>query len=404
MSESGFKGHRLLALVCVCGPALVALIPMAAAPAMPAMAARFAAQGNGQLFAQLVMTAPAVMLILAAPLAGLVAGWIGRRATLLASLILFVIGGAGVLCIDSWSPLIAFRLLLGVAGGGLLTASLALIGDHFHGEARERLLGYATSLASLVAATALIFGGRLVDLGGWRAPFALYLLGVPVYLAAWASIRPSATPAARRDTAAGKRLAPLAPMAPYYLLLVLLTIGMFTPAIQVPFLLEARGMTSAQFQGTIIAATSIVAVASAGLYGWLRRWIGVHGFLAIDAMAMGCGILVIAASNGTAGTLLGCALVGIGAGMSEPATASIIFDRTPPWSHSLAMGLIVSALNVGQFVNPLAMAPLRAWFGVAQSFYCLGALLTLVGVFIILRRRDDLIETRTGAAKGVLQS
>ena len=403
MSEHGFQGQRLLAAVCVCGPALVALIPMAAAPAMPAMAERFAAGGNSQLFAQLVMTAPAIMLILAAPLAGLVAGWIGRRATLLGSLILFVIGGAGVLLIDSRPPLVAFRLLLGVAGGGLLTVCLALIGDNFRGEARERLLGYATSLASLVAALALVFGGRLVDLGGWRSPFGLYLLGIPVFAAAWFSIRPSTLVSAENAKAGERRFVALAPMTPYYILLVLLTIGMFTPAIQVPFLLEARGMTSAQLQGTIIAATSVVAIASAGAYGWLRRWISVHGFLAIDALTMGMGIVVIASSDGTAGTFIGCALVGIGAGMSEPAIASIIFDRTPAWAHALAMGLIVSALNVGQFVNPLAMAPLRAWFGVPQSFFCLGGVLIAVGLFIALRRRDELVEVRSSETREALR-
>ena len=59
------------ACIVIAGPTLVALIPMAAAPALPAMAQAFKDSGNGALFAQLVVTAPAIMVILGAPLAGI---------------------------------------------------------------------------------------------------------------------------------------------------------------------------------------------------------------------------------------------------------------------------------------------------------------------------------------------
>ncbi|WP_336951314.1 MFS transporter [Sphingobium aromaticivastans] len=394
MSQRGsLKGKRILAGICVAGPTLVSLIPMAAAPAMPAMAARFGSGEDGTLFAQMVMTMPAIMLILAAPVAGLIAARFGRRVTLLVSLVLYLIGGAGVLLVDSATPLIALRLLLGVAGGGLLTSSLALIGEHFEDNAREKVLGYATSASSLVAALALMFGGALVDWAGWRAPFSLYLFALPLLFAALAVIKPASAPVqeeSRLTEHHGGR--PLLHMWPYYALLMLLTIGMFTPAIQLPFLLEARQITSASFQGSIIAGTSIIAIFSAGGYGWGRRWLGVHGFLAVDAASMAIGIALIALAPATWMIFVGCLFVGIGAGMSEPAIASLIFDRTPAWLHALAMGLIVSALNLGQFVNPLAMAPLRHMLGLPGSFLVLASLLGAAAVFIILRQRNDLVE------------
>lgn len=391
--------RALLAAICIAGPALVALIPMAAAPAMPAMAARFASSGDGQLFAQMVMTAPAIMLIVAAPIAGMLAARFGRRVVLLVSLLLYVLGGAGVLLIDDSTSLIALRLLLGVAGGGLLTSSLALVGEHFEGEGREQVLGYATSASSLVAAAALMFGGALVDGFGWRAPFALYLFGLPVLLAAWIVIRPAGAIRPDLSDEAG-HLKYLGRAAPLYLLLILLTIGMFTPAVQVPFVLEARGIASAAIQGTMIAATSLVAMVSAGLYGTFRRWLSVQALLAIDALSMGAGILMIGIASSPTMIVLGCALVGIGAGMSEPAIASAIFDRTPPWVHAVAMGLIVSALNVGLFVNPLVMAPLRASLGVSAAFLVLGGLLSVVAALLILRSQ----RTRHGAKAQPLQN
>ena len=394
MSGAGPRGGAVLAGVCIAGPTLATLIPMAAAPAMPSMAARFAEGGDGQLFAQLVMTVPAIMLILAAPVAGLIAGRIGRRPTLLASLVLYGIGGVGVLFVDSRVPLIALRLLLGVAGGGLLTSSLALVGEHFEDRARETVLGFAAASASLFAAAALMFGGALVDAGGWRAPFALYLLCVPVLVVAWIIVRPGEAPIRDDLVHEERHIRLLLPMAPYYLLLVLLTIGMYTPAIQGPFLLESRGLVSAKLQGSIIAATGIVGMVTAALYGWLRGWIGVHGFLMINALSMGVGVLILALAGGTAASVAGCASVGIGAGMCEPAMASLIFDRTQPRVHALAVGLIVSALNIGQFVNALAMASVRAFLGITGSFVGLGALLCAAGIVVMVRGRKDLLTRR----------
>ena len=399
-ARASLRGKRLLAGICVAGPALVCLIPMAAAPAMPAMAARFVGSSGGQLFAQMVMTAPAIMLIVAAPIAGMLAARFGRRITLLCSLLLYIIGGAGVLLVDDSTSLIALRLVLGVAGGGLLTSALALIGEHFEAEAREKVLGYATSVSSLVAALALAFGGALVDAMGWRAPFGLYLFGLPVLAGGWWVIRPTGEPVRADLAEEPKHMRHLLGVAPAYLLLMLLTIGMFMPAIQVPFVLQAQGTQSAAIQGSIIATTSLVATASAGLYGYLRRWMSVPTALAIDALSMGTGILIVGQSSSTFPIIVGCAFIGIGAGMSEPATASLIFDRTPPAVHALAVGLIVSALNVGIFLNPLVMAPLRSAFGVAGAFSLFGALLVVVALGLMLRSRGGRGATGALAALG----
>lgn len=381
----------MVAAICIAGPALVALIPMAAAPALVAMARQFGESAESQLFSQIVMTLPAAMLVVSAPLAGMLAGRIGQRAVLLASLLLYVIGGAGVLLIESREALIALRLVLGIAGGGLLTSSLGLIGDHFSGHVRERVLGYATSASSLLAGLALIYGGRLVDAGGWHAPFALYLLGIPTLAVAWAVIR-NVEPDPREIAEHPASMQELARQWPYYAMLVLLTLGMFTPSIQVGFVLSAKGIGSAQTIGMVIAATSFVAMISAWAFGHARRWIGLHGFLALDALSMGCGILTIGLADSVTTVFIGCALVGIGAGMSEPAIASLLFRRLSPAIHAVAMGLIVSALNAGQFFNPLVFDPMRRTLGVAGSFVALGTVLMAIALLVALRNGRDLIE------------
>jgi len=389
---SPFAGDKaLLAMVCILGPALVSLIPMAAVPALPAMASHFSNSGNGQLFSQMVMTVPAISLVLFSPVAGLIVEKYGVYRCLLISLLIYTLAGFSVLFIDDATLIIGCRLLLGVAGGGILTTCLTMIGDKFSGEAREQLLGYATALASLFAATAMVFGGELVDRWGWRASFALYLLGFPVLLAAWQSMTNSLVPAQRVSAQRGQAERGhhiLIPLWPYYLLLVLLTIGMFSPSIQGPFALESKGITSATERGMIVGATSIMAFFSASAYGKLRRYLAAHTVLAIDALCMGLGLMMFALAPNSAVMVLGCAFVGIGAGMSEPAIASIIVQKTPVQVHGLAMGLIVSSLNAGQFTNPLAMNPLSQTFSIGTSLLVLGALLFAVGILLTVQAKQ----------------
>ncbi|MBR9910634.1 MAG: MFS transporter [Gammaproteobacteria bacterium] len=389
VSQSPFAGGQsLLALACVLGPALVALIPMAAAPALPAMAREFSLGSNGQLFAQLVMTAPALMLILFSPLTGLVAAKYGSRSCMIVCLAIYSISGAAVLWVQDAYTLIALRLLLGISGGGILATSLTLIGNHFSGEPRERLLGYATAMASIFAAVALVFGGALVDFLGWRAPFGLYLLGLPVLLAAWRSIKPGLTRADHDPQTHTINHQSLRPAWPYYALLIVLTVGMFTPSIQGPFLLESRDINNATTRGMIIGATSVVAIFSAGFYGKLRHYISAPRVLVINTLCMGAGLSLLACSTNIAAMLAGCSLVGIGAGMSEPSIASIILERTPAYVHGLAMGLIVSALNSGQFLNPLIMNQFRTLLGLDASILALGAILAALAVLIFVKFKN----------------
>jgi dipeptide/tripeptide permease len=66
--------------------------------------------------------------------------------------------------------------------------------------------------------------------------------------------------------------------------------------------------------------------------------------------------------------------------------------------HALAMGLIVSALNLGQFINPLAMAPLRQALGASGAFLVVGLALLLVGLAVALWQRGHIFERRSSAA------
>ncbi|AJP56821.1 hypothetical protein UC34_07100 [Pandoraea vervacti] len=364
----------LKSTVLVAGPTMVVLIPMAAAPAMPAMATHFAAGGDGALFAQMVMTIPAVLLILAAPLAGILSERIGRRAVMLLGFAVFVLAGSAGLFVDSPTALIVSRLLLGAAGGAIQTSSLSLVGDYPSGGARERLLGFMVAGSCVMAVAALTVGGHMVDSWGWRAPFALYLGGIPVFILALFSIKPRASQVSREHNL----FAPVRLLWPVYLLAAIFTVGMFMPSIQGPFLLDQRGVHSAEIQGSVAAASAVVAAISAFCYGFLIRVISPRRLLMLTAACFGVGAIGMAKLSGATSIGAASALMGIGSGFVEAACATIILARIPEEMRARALGLLLSAIFFGQFLNPWVVAPLRGRFGIEGAFVWIG------GGFLVL--------------------
>jgi len=372
------KNTWVKSAVIIAGPSLVTLIPMLAAPAMPLMAARFAMGGDGTMFAQLVMTVPAVALILAAPIAGILAEKLGRRTIMLCGLGMFTLAGATALVVDHPLVLIASRLLLGAAGGVILTGSLALAGDYPAGGPRERLLGFIVAGSSVMAVLALLGGGWMVTQWGWRMPFSLYLLGLPVLLiAAFSLDRHIHAPPVTRNLPS-----PLSSLWPIYLLASMLTVGMFMPSIQGPFLLTLYGIDNAGIQSTIIAACSLVAALSAASYGVIGRYLNSPGVLLMTSVCFGAGALGMSIARDAMTIGAASAVMGVGAGLVEATCATIIMSRTPVAMRSRAVGLLLSAIFFGQFLNPWVVGPLRALFGIDGAFKAIGLLFFLLSLAI----------------------
>jgi len=121
------------------------------------------------------------LLVLAAAMlpAGLLGDRYGRKKVLLASLALF--GAGSALCAYSTSPgaFIAARMLLGVAGAGIIVMVLAAFTVLFNEEERPRAVGIWSAANFLALPIGPILGGWLLTNYWWGWVF---LLNVPVAL------------------------------------------------------------------------------------------------------------------------------------------------------------------------------------------------------------------------------
>jgi predicted MFS family arabinose efflux permease len=77
----------------------------------------------------------------------------------------------------SLPSLIFFRAMNGAFGAGIFPVTLALVGESFDNENRQKALGKVMGLMFLGGATASAIGGALAYLGSWRLVYLAYGIG-----------------------------------------------------------------------------------------------------------------------------------------------------------------------------------------------------------------------------------
>ena len=228
----------------------------------------------------------------------------------------------------------------------------------------------------------LTTGGLLAELG-WRGPFAVYLLALP--LLAWAATLPET----------GGRHAPILPGGPFphglaamvYLTAILhMTIFYLIP-VQVPFVLRQMQTPSPSLAGLAIAASTLAAALASLGYPALLPPLGHRRIFSLGfaVLALGCFVSGLALSTGT--LVLGLVIAGIGGGIAMPNYGTWLLARCPPASRGRAMGGLIAAIFIGQFLSPLLAQPIIAASGLPMLFIVGGMLALALAALYTLERR-----------------
>lgn len=356
------------------------------APALPPMAEHFAGQGldDAAFWSRVVLTAPAIGIVLTATAAGALGDRIGRVPLMLAAAVLYAVAGSAGLWIDGMGPLVTSRVALGLAVAVLMTGATGLIGDTFHGRARDAFMGLQAAFMGYGGVVFLTAGGALADLH-WRAPFALYLSSLAVLgLIALTLRRPSATSPGGSGQA--QDTAPAGPTVPPLLLYALaaLTFATFyqTPTLM-PFRLEALGLHDRTTSGIIIATLPLVSATSALAFGPVRARLSAPLVMALGYALFGAGYMGVAQAGTPGAAWAWLAISGVGLGWTMPTLSVWLLSIVPAERRGRAIGGLTAGVFIGQFIAPLASRPVVALAGVPAAFASAAVLLGVAAVAIV---------------------
>jgi MFS family permease len=365
---------------------LSSLISTALTPVLSAMAAHFGGGPQGQLTAQNVITIAAIGTMIGAPISGFLTRWLSTPHVLILGLAIYTIAGSSGVYIDNPTILLTARFIqgMGISAVGITTA--AMVADRFEGKARTRFLGYRDAFLAVFGFFALNVSGLVGDAFGWRTNFALYLLAVPYIVLAFIAKFP--TPA-EPPKAAATDYKILISMWPVYLMVVVLYMVAYTPYLNLSFLLAEDHITSSAIQGRIIAASTVLHFFSSMFYGRVVERIGSRWMLALILLIMAASDLTIGFAPNMYWIIGAMALAGLAGGNLQVYLHNLFLARATPATRGQALGFMIMAMYVGQFLDPYVTTPMRTLVGNHQAFI-------VVGIGLIAA---SMLQARFGSAK-----
>lgn len=338
--------------------------------------------------AGLFVSAGALPGVVMAPVIGVLADRYGRRRVLVPCLVVFGVFGLAGAAAPSYAVLLGLRLAQGVGAAGLMNLAVVLIGDHWQGIERARVIGYNAAVLTVSLAVIPALGGGLAELGSWRWSFVPYGLAL---LTALGATRLPAGPVtgvhaggfrAQLGAAAGAlRQGVVATAIVYGFVLFLLIFGLFLTVM--PILLADDFGLSAGYRGLVIAAPAAASTLVSVNLGRLRGRFGA-GRLIVGATALfAVGFCAIGLADTLAVLLVGAACYGLGEGMSIATLQDVVAGAAPDETRGSVVAVWVSAVRAGQAVGPLVAGVSLATIGASTTFVAAAGAVAVIAAALV---------------------
>ena len=358
------------------------------APSLPAMQDYFSGVENAAFWVRLVLTVPALAIVVGSPIAGLVVDSIGRKPLLTVSAVLYGIGGTSGFFLDSLFAILLGRGLLGLAVAGIMVSATTLIADYYQGESRANFMGLQAAFMGFGGVIFLSTGGYLADLN-WRSPFLIYLFAwILLPLIVFSLYEPKLVQS-KNNSNSKQNLAlfPTKLLILIYGSVLLMQIVFYLIPIQLPFYLRDLIGANAARSGLAIAFSTLFSAFSSMAYGKIKQRFNYVVILALSFTLVGVGYMILGRAINYPVVLLGLVITGCGLGLLIPNLNVWLSAEIPHSLRGRALGGLTTAMFLGQFLSPILTQPLTNNFGLAATYSIPGLALTILGFLFWARKK-----------------
>ncbi|MFF2661868.1 MFS transporter [Kitasatospora sp. NPDC058032] len=272
------------------------------------------------------VTAYVLVYAVFAPFLGLLSDRFGRRRTLVAGTVLFVLSNVGAAVSSDLAGLVLSRALAGLAAAAAGPAIWAHIAETAPDAVRGRALGLGMALFSCGQLIGVPLGGFLAGAAGWRSAFWALAVGTALAVPLLLRQVPAGDPAAERPASGGAVRALLAGWGDPVLRRALLVNTVF----------NAANLGAFTFLGVVLVQRFDLSVQALGLVG------------------------VLVGAGSVAGSLLGGRL-----GDRARAAGRHNLPLLPVWGALLALGILLTVEGPGLVV---ALVGVVVWFVASGGF------------------------------------
>ena len=342
-------------------------------PVMPALFARFAGVPHVDIWVPVMLTTPAVMVVLCAGAAGLAADITGRRRLLLLSMVLYAAFGTAPFFMQDFFAIFATRVAVGACEAAVLVVSTTMISDYFTGAARDRWLAWQTGVAAVAATVLVVAGGALGSLFGWRGPFLIYSMALPlallVLLFTWEPVADAASIAQGRASWAGfdwRRMGGICAIT------IVAAYVFYLVQIQISPALSMFGLVDPARAGQLLAFVSTGIILGSFLFRYVAA-VKVSTLLCAEFLLIGAGLVAMSGAGSTRSLIVFAWVSQIGAGLVLPTLLTWAVRGLAFTHRGRGAGLWQSTFSLGQFLVSISVPAInKATGGLFASFGVIG--------------------------------
>jgi ACDE family multidrug resistance protein len=289
-----------------------------------------------------------------------------------------------------------------VGSAGLVNLAVVLIGDHWSGAERTRLVGRNAAVLTTGLAGLPLLSGWVTEGFGWRVTFGIYTVALLMAAVTWIVLdgwRQENPPTVR------EQIGGVGEVVRQPAVLVLLTAGFLVFAMIFGLFLtvfplhlaEHFGMKAAA-RGVMIAIPAIGSTLMAFNLGRIRRWVSTRGVVVFSGVGFMVAFTTIGLAGAVAVLVVGAILYGASEGALIPSLQDEAMEASPDQHRGAVVAVWVSAARAGQTVGP-------AIAGVALSFWATGTVFVVgasIAVIVALLGLTGPLQ-RSGAIKATTQ-
>jgi len=293
--------------------------------------------------------------IIFTPVYGVLSDKYGRKNILVPSLIIFGIFGTLGFFINDFYWLLVFRFISGIGAASLGALNVALIGDLFKDERRQKIVGYNNSALNFGTTIVPIIGGALAKIH-WN--YVFLLPSFAVLLALWMIFKFEEP--LKPKTEKVNYLKGFIESIKNYKLTIIFVVNILTYIIlfgslwtYIPFLIENKFFSSSLINGLVLSGMSLMASISSIFFGKISNKFG-HKNIFIFAFTLKAIALLSVIFVSEWYYLFGSmALFGIGFGLNLPNIQTLVIKLSPENHRGVLVSLNRTLSLLGQFLGPI---------------------------------------------------
>jgi MFS family permease len=327
----------------------------------------------------MVLTLPALIVVLGGPVMGLLVDRFGRLPILIGSMVIGGLGGSMAAVMHSLGGILASRALVGVAIAGSMTATNSLVADYFTGEERAKYMGQVYAFTGIGGVVFLSLGGFLTNID-WHYSFLSYLPALLIVPLAAIYLHEPEEVVEREAEALTAKLR-FKPTSIYIFIAIMLNqlAFMAVPIFIATYLHDLVGAGSIEV-GLISAFAGFFSFIGGLIYGRINRRFDFKQINTLSFLLYSLGFLAIGLAQNWTLIVIGEMLVGFGMGVIPANLSTWLAHEARPLVRGRANGIYVTMMFLGNFASSVVFTPIAQAAGMELVYYIGAAVVALTSV------------------------